>query len=125
VVVRVDEGGQHDEARIVEHDGAGAAPGGEQVAGAVRPRRRGDPAAADRERGHRADVGRGGVVGHRVHSARDDNEVGGLVAHVRSRGSSRLSGSQHHPRPPGSTASLNPPCGCYGTGRYRTLTAAP
>jgi len=77
VVVGVDEGGQHDEPRVIDHDGAGAAPGGEQVTAVVRPGRRGDRAVADGERRDR-----GGARGHRVHRARSDDEVGSLVAHV-------------------------------------------
>ncbi len=73
----VDEGGQYDEFRVVDHDGARAAPGGEQVAPVVRPGRRGDPAVADGERRDR-----GGIGGHAVHRARGDDEVGGVVAHA-------------------------------------------
>jgi hypothetical protein len=76
VVMRVDEGGQHHESRVIDHDRPGAAPGGEQVTAVVRPGRRGDPAVADSEHRHR-----GSLRGPCVDRARVDDEIGGHAAH--------------------------------------------
>jgi hypothetical protein len=49
VVVRVNECGQDNKSRVIDYERGRSAPGGEQVAAAVRPVRRGDLATADGE----------------------------------------------------------------------------
>jgi hypothetical protein len=72
VVVRVNEGRQHDQARIVEHHRVRAPPAGQQASLAVGPGGGRDRAVADGQGGDRA-----GVRIHGPHRGRSYHQVGG------------------------------------------------
>jgi hypothetical protein len=71
VVVRVDERGQRDQPRVVEHHGARAVPGGQQVALVSGPGDGHDRASADCQGGHRARRRT-----HGVHRGRPHEQLG-------------------------------------------------